>query len=140
MAGFHFMASPAVSEMVFGTPILAFNFSPSNAHHQTCLFFPFLAFGGWGLLVYLGLECLGVFVFLVFVFFCLVFVFVYFALFDFVIGLFLVLFLFLYLGFLLFLLFGFVFVCSCLNHNIKFWGACIMFSFCCYFLVFVVLF
>ena len=37
------------------------------------VFFPvFLAFGGWHILVYLGLEGFGVFVFLVFVFLLLI--------------------------------------------------------------------
>ena len=58
------------------------------------VFFPnfFWAFMGWLILVYLGLEGLGVFVFLVFVLvFCVAFVSVLFALFLFVAGLFWVL-------------------------------------------------
>ena len=83
------------------------------------LVFPRLlgAFGGWHILVYLGLEGFGVFVFLVLFFFCLGFVFVYFALFVFccwiVFGVLLVF----VLGFIIFcfsVLFLFVFVCPCL--------------------------
>ena len=66
----------------------------SSKSVQTCLFFFQFwgAFVGWLILAYLGLEGLGVFVFLVFVFlFCVAFVSVLFALFCFVVGLFWVL-------------------------------------------------
>ena len=80
-----------------------------------CLFFPvFWFFLGWLIVVHLGLEGLGVFVFLVFVFFCLAFVSVLFALFlvlwlDVV-----VFFVCFFVCFFVVFLFLFVFVCFCL--------------------------
>ena len=85
----------------------------SKSVKNACFSPMFGAFVGWLILAYLGLEGLGVFVFLVFVFlFCVAFVSALFALFCFVVGLFWVFVLVLFFGCFFFVFLGCCF-CFC---------------------------